>query len=40
MRLAVWTFLSALIVAVAIWVLVGPPEADATSVLSIIARLR
>ena len=40
MRLALWTFSIALVLAVAIWALVGPPEADATSVLPAISRLR
>jgi hypothetical protein len=40
MRLALWTFSSALVLAVAIWALLGPPEADATSVLPVVARLR
>jgi hypothetical protein len=38
MRLALWTLGGSLLIALCIWLLFGPPEADASSVFLVIAR--
>jgi hypothetical protein len=38
MRLALWTIGGSLLIAVCIWLVFGPPEADASSVFRFIAK--